>query len=406
MLSYHSGALYSMKKWQQIVLIWFVWSVLIIVYMQFSSNLIFSSRGVETTGEAEFYAQQPYLNEVFLNSQVAWDSEFYLSIATFGYDDPDVRLVYNETGDMSYSMSYAFFPFYPYLMKLVRLPLLPFLNPIAASTLAGVLISLLGTLAGMLALYDLGRDALGETVALRATILMLIFPSSYFFSVIYTEGLFIGLAFGSLALLRRKQWIAASLLAALATWTRSIGIALLFPLFLAWAINFYKSEEKKSLALRLPFLFAPLIAYSIWRYFFGEQFDFVQQYYFRNHLLNIGDTIDAWQFALSPEQYYPAGYFQLLLGLGAVILAFVTCLLNWRRFPYLSLFAFIAIFVPMTSGAAGTFSAIRFVLLAPGLWFSLAQWSESKVFRILWMLFSGALLALYAFLFAVDMWAG
>jgi hypothetical protein len=59
----------------------------------------------------------------------------------------------------------------------------------------------------------------------------------------------------------------------------------------------------------------------------------------------------------------------------------------------------------MTSGAAGTFSALRFVLVVPTLWFSLTQWSQSKVFGIVWMLISGVLLALYAFLFSVEIWS-
>src|SRR5689334_21428343 len=34
-----------------------------------------------------------YLNDPFLNTHVSWDSEFYLSIATTGYDDPRVRAI-------------------------------------------------------------------------------------------------------------------------------------------------------------------------------------------------------------------------------------------------------------------------------------------------------------------------
>jgi hypothetical protein len=394
-----------MKSIQQIALIWFVWSILIIVYMQFSATYINSTR-TDGQQEANYYPTQPYLNEPFLNSQVSWDSEFYLSVATVGYDDENVRLVSNQAGTESYSMSYAFFPFYPYLMKLVRLPFVFLgLKPIVASTLAGLLISLLGTLGAMLALYDLGRDELGEELSVRATFLMLMFPTSYYFAVIYTEGLFVGLAFGSLAMLHRKHWLAAAFLAALATWTRSIGLALFLPSLLYWGLEYYKSEDKHRLLLRFPLLFAPVVAYLLWRFFFGEQFDFVQIHYFGNNLFDIQKTISAWQFALSPSQYYPAGYFQRILGLGAVIFALLTCLLNWRKFSALSLFGAIALLVPMTSGAAGTFSALRFVLVVPTLWFSLTQWSQSKVFGIVWMLISGVLLALYAFLFSVEIWS-
>src|SRR6476619_3275966 len=72
---------------------------------------------------------KPFLVEPVLNRHVAWDSEFYLAIATGGYDDPRVRLV----GDINsplwvprlahpLSMSYAFMPFYPLVMRGVALP--------------------------------------------------------------------------------------------------------------------------------------------------------------------------------------------------------------------------------------------------------------------------------------------
>jgi hypothetical protein len=388
-----------MKSSQRIALIWVLWSILIIIYMQFASTRLVSTHANNEESIAiqgtNYYSTQPYLNEPFLNSQVAWDSEFYLSVATIGYDDENVRLVYNQTGDESYSMSYAFFPFYSYVMKVVRFPFTLFgLQPIAASTLAGVMISLLGTLGAMLALYDLAKNELGEEGAVRSVFLMLIFPSSYFFSVVYTEGLFVGLAFGSLAMLRRKEWIAAAVLAVFATWTRSIGIALFFPLLLSWGLEFYKAEEKRGLLFHLPLVFAPIFAYALWRFFFGEQFDFVQEYRFHNGLFNIQRAIEAWQLALSPSEYYPAGYFQLLLGLGAGLLAMLTCFLNWRKYPHLALFGFLALLVPMTSGSTATQSTIRYVLVVPTLWISLARWSQSKVFGIVWILLSGVLLAL------------
>ena len=128
-----------------------------------------------------------------MNQQVAYDSEFYLSIAIAGYDDPSVRAVwadpknpqiiwgqdpqpYGIPNDFSggrpygipaayepYSLNYAFFSFYPIMIRLVDYPLLPIgLNPIATATPAGVLVSILGALGGMWALSDLTRDALGR----------------------------------------------------------------------------------------------------------------------------------------------------------------------------------------------------------------------------------------------------
>ena len=85
---------------------------------------------------------------------------------------------------------------------------------------------MLGALAAMLALADLARDELGEAGGLRAALYLILFPTGFFLAQVYTEGLFVGLAFSSLALVRRKQWLWAALLAVAATWTRTVGIAL------------------------------------------------------------------------------------------------------------------------------------------------------------------------------------
>ena len=51
------------------------------------------------------------------------------------------------------SLNYAFFPFYPLVMRVLAVPLSVLnLTPIATATLAGVIVSLLGTLGAMLAL--------------------------------------------------------------------------------------------------------------------------------------------------------------------------------------------------------------------------------------------------------------
>ena len=79
-----------------------------------------------------------------------------------------------------------------------------------------VIVSALGTLAAMLALYDLTHEALGEDGGMRAVFYLLIFPTSFFFVQVYTEGLFVGLALACLALLKRKHLVYAALLGAAA----------------------------------------------------------------------------------------------------------------------------------------------------------------------------------------------
>jgi Gpi18-like mannosyltransferase len=75
---------------------------------------------------------------------------------------------------------------------------------------------------------------LGEEGGFRAAFYLLIFPTGFFLAQVFSEGLFIGLAFACIALLRRKRWIWASLLAALAVLTRAVGLALILPFAWAW----------------------------------------------------------------------------------------------------------------------------------------------------------------------------
>src|SRR5574341_528415 len=230
---------------RNLVLLWLSWAIILIAFQKIAGerfqpqrpDLVLQWTPSETRASSQ--NDQPYLLDPVLNEQVSWDSEFYLSIATVGYEDPDVRTLRprSDTGttdERLLSLNYAFFPLYPLAMRLVTWPLrLVGIAPIAASAIAGVTISLLGTFAGMLALHDLTNEELGEEGGLRTAFYLLIFPTGFFLAQVYTEGLFIGLAFGSLALTRRKQWVAAAVLAALATWTRAVGAALVIPLALS-----------------------------------------------------------------------------------------------------------------------------------------------------------------------------
>ena len=126
------------------------------------------------TVPATYQVGRPYLVEPFMNAQVCWDSEYYLSIAIGGYDDPKVPHLTQfgtttwQNGMLldgkpftgtSLSLNYAFFPFYPWVMWVFAQPLkLIGLNLIATTTLAGVIVSALGALLAMLALYDLTYD--------------------------------------------------------------------------------------------------------------------------------------------------------------------------------------------------------------------------------------------------------
>jgi len=402
----------SGRSLRMIALIWLAWSAIMVGYMALATTRYIPSRPDEALSwsaqetRRDSLEDNLYLLDPFLNSQVAWDSEYYLAIATTGYDDPDISTV--SVDGETYSKSYAFFPMYPYAMKILRAPLTLFgLTPIAASTLAGVLISLLGTLGAMVALYDITRDELGEEGGIRTAFMMLIFPASFFFATVYTEGLFVGLAFGSLALMQRRWLIPAAILAMLATWTRAVGGVLILPLAITWLILFLKPEaDKRRLLIQLPFLALPLVAYGIFRLANGHPFEIVEVEWFGNRLFDFGLTADAWSQIIERAQTEPQTAAWVIMNLSATALAVVSLCVCVRRYPMLALLGFMALLIPLTSGWTGTNSAFRYVLAVPTLWVMLGRLSRSQVFERSWTVFSVLLLAMNAFLFSFDFWAG
>jgi hypothetical protein len=311
------------------------------------------------------------------------------------------------------------FPLYPYLMRLpyaalrwldLSLPSavpLAEASPIATLTLSGVLISLLGTLGGVFALWDLARDELQDQGALRAVFYLLIFPTGFFLAQVYTEGLFVGLAFGCLALLRRRQWLWAALLAVLATWTRPVGVALTLALGVAWLQTRPWQRPLNGRQAALPALvLAPAAAHLVWRQSaLGQAFAAVSGGFFGRRFIDLRASLlswdGAWQAMLSENTqariYYAVEF-------GAVGLALAACLFTLRRHPGAALFGLLALAVVVLSGSAQSMS--RYVLVIPSNYIFLGRLGRQPVFDRAWTLASVLLLGMSAALFSWDMWVG
>jgi Mannosyltransferase (PIG-V) len=353
---------------------------------------------------------KPYLNEPFMNQQVSFDSEYYLSIATVGYADSKVST--GEIHGKTVPLNYAFMPLYPYVIKMVALPLkILHLTPIATSTLAGVIVSTLGTLAAMVALYDLAREELGEEGGIRTAFYLLVFPAGFFLAMVYTEGLFVGLTFSALVFMMRKRWLLAILLSVFATWTRAVGVALVIPLVISFArsgqwrqISLSRSGWKP-LVLSL-LIFSPLLAYLIWRHsYWGYMFQAVEEGFFRRGLFALGESIAGWQracsalFGNSPQT---SAYY--MLEFGAILLGFIACAFTCRRYPEIALFSLILIVVSLTSGYPQGMH--RYIMTAPAVFLFLSRLGKNIAFDRAWTIFSTLLMGALAMLFAADMWAG
>lgn len=403
----------------RICLIWLAWVIILLSYQSavaarytvLKPDRVLPWTARDTGGDL---SNRPYLADPFLQTQVAWDSEFYLSIATQGYDDPLIRTLPPQPGvlppfNRPLSLNYAFFPVYPFLMRLVAVPLGGLgLSAIAAAKLAGVLISVLGTLAAMLALNDLASSELPEAGGLRAAFYLIAFPTGFFLSQVYTEGLFVGLTFSCFACLKRGHWLRAGVLATVATLTRAVGVFLVVPLALVWLKEGMQNNTLFSRAAiaKGALVLTPILTLLIWKQsFWGGAFDLVEKYYFQCEPLALSRARIAWRdgfMALFGSNSQTVVYFAIEIV--AVLLGVTACLATLKRDPGMAVYGFLVIAISMTCGVAQGMH--RYILAVPSIFLILSQWGSNEVFDRVWSLASILLMGMLAALFTFDMWVG
>jgi Mannosyltransferase (PIG-V) len=154
------------------------------------------------------------LGDVLAAPVARWDSVWYLAIAHGGYDHDAARP--------------AFFPLYPLLVRWTGF--------VTGSPLvAGALVSTAGFLVALVLLHRLVDLELGAQAARAAVFVTALFPMGFFFSAVYTEGLFLALSVGAVYAARTGRWRWAGILGALGAATRNGGVLLVLPLAaLAW----------------------------------------------------------------------------------------------------------------------------------------------------------------------------
>lgn len=148
---------------------------------------------------------------------LARDAEWYTQIAHEGYS--------YTPGEYS---SVAFFPLYPLLIR----ALTPFTGNAA---LAGVAISIVCFLASLVLLYHFTEQEFEDSPAAARTVFYAAaYPTALFFTLAYTEGLYLLLSLGAAYAARRHQWTLAVLCAALVSATRVIGVLVGVIIFFEW----------------------------------------------------------------------------------------------------------------------------------------------------------------------------
>lgn len=180
------------------------------------------------------------------------DASWYCAVSEEGYE--------RQPFDASVQRKWAFFPLYPIVLRIAR-------TVTGECVGTGVFLSNVFFFLALIFLHKLTLEwGFDSGTANRAIFYLAVYPTSYFFSLPFTESLFLLLTVCSFLAARRERWLLVGILGALASATRSGGV-LLFPALALYSFLRYRTWRPKEM---LPLLLMPmgLIAFMIllWNY--------------------------------------------------------------------------------------------------------------------------------------------
>ncbi len=374
---------------KKILLLFLTWRILLFLFLLFAVN------SVPLAQEDRFLGGGP-INYKFSPELFSWanfDGEHYLSIAIFGYK----------------GLEQAFFPVYPMIISFVSKPFSPDLfSAFVSSTAAGIIISQTSIILALIFLWKLLRLDFSKQISFLTLILLLFFPTSFYFASVYNESLFLLLAILSFYCARTNRWVLASIFGFIASATRIFGL-LLFPALLieAW-------QNKLSFRRMLVLFLIPLGlgVYMIYQYLtvgnalafynlqkiVGEQhqsgFTFLPQVYFRYIKMLL--TVDM------THPIYQTIVLEFIVG----ILFFFLPIYGYFkkiRVSYL-VFALLGFLMPTIQGS---FSSVpRYVIVFFPSFLAAALWIENKpgVLKLIILISSLTILFIETTLFLRGYW--
>lgn len=312
-----------------------------------------------------------------------WDGVNYLAIAENGYTNGPRLVAY---------------PLYPWAIRFVTWITGDYL-------VSAVLISTIASLFAAVLLRRLVRLDFSAAVARRAVWFFLIFPTSYFLHIGYTESLFLATVFACLLALRTDHWWRAGALGGLAAMTRANGLALL-PVLCVEVVQDWRRVRKwrwQWLALfGVPLGYCVYLAVN--HYVGGSAFAFMEV---RRRIFR---TRPAWPWEgiehligdlhRQPNQAEIVGVAELVF----VALAFVCMIIAWAELRP-SYATWITVSWCGFAGLAFIQSAPRYCLSLFPIFMLFGLGGRNRIFFAAATIWSVLYLALFSILFARGWWA-
>ena len=294
-----------------------------------------------------------------------FDGLHYLDLAQFGYG-------YQHKTDMDY----AFFPVYPWTVRTFNL----FGNYLAS----GLFLSHVYLILALYFLYRLTALDFTKKVSRLTIMVILLFPTAFFFGSVYTESLFLLLTVLTFYLIRRQHFFLACVVAAIASATRITGIflwpSIIYEFWLMYGKDIKKSVNFSALWLLLP----PLGLFSFMRFQYLKTGD--PLFFFHIQSVFGGRTVDKLillhqvffrYFKMLIFTDWDPLYFTVVLELFSAVLIVTALIIFFRRirFSYW-LFVLLSFLLPTFSG---TFMSMpRFTLVLFPVFMVMAFWIEKQ----------------------------
>jgi Gpi18-like mannosyltransferase len=151
--------------------------------------------------------------------------------------------------------AYAFFPLYPFTVRFTMYAFNMGFNSMA------LMYSIVFSILLFVFFYQFTRIFYNsEKIAFWSTLLLIVFPFNYYFSVFYAEALYLMLLMWSFLAIHKKRWPLLFLLLGLMMLSRPNGLLVLLPLFIYFIEQCYSLDPKQWKKYRLKD-FLPLLSF-------------------------------------------------------------------------------------------------------------------------------------------------
>lgn len=362
-----------MNKIKFIIGSFLIWRLLLFIPLIVSEKILEYRIGYDYANIWKFINPYFPVSNPFFYPWANFDGVHYLLIAGNGYTN-----------------NLEFFPLFPLIIRIVSFLFGTTQTFGIVQFFTAFFISNNFFLLSIFVFYALIRLDYSKKIAQLSIIFLLLFPTSFYFGSIYGESLFLFLSLSCFYFIRKKQWTIASILGALLTLTRIVGIFILIPLILEF-IKKEKINKKQFLKLFLnilSFLLIPisLIGYSLFN--FWRTGDFL---YFVHAHGNLGNGRAVNSIILMPQTLFRYGkilfsvslgrfeWWIALLELSIFLIVSILLCISWRQKIRLSYILFTALCF-LTPALSGTFSGLpRYSLILFPIFISLALIKNIKI---------------------------